>query len=196
MKSLHLLEDLCMHRLSRLLISVLLSACNPFFLEARVAAVCHHASDQRLEVPPDVRARGEQAPVDAAQRLAVSRTFELAVAEKLPSSLQTLADTTLALTSVVVEATGSDEDLGFIDEAHLTITPPAGSGLPRRQFEYRRSEPQPRAVRWDGEAFDVAAYLEAGALRYEVTLVGSLPPRDLAVDVTACAEATLRVDDL
>lgn len=177
---------------------VVLAGCNgnPFFVEAQTAALCQHLSGQRFQVPSDVRAQVEALPPELQHGVSVSRTFAFDVNAQLPPELEQMSDLQFALTSITLTAVQDSVDLGFVDEAHVTLQPAAGSSLVARQFDYSRTEEAPRVVRWDGEAFDVAAYLQSGDLQYQVALVGELPAGDVVVDVEACAAASIRVQYL
>lgn len=186
-----------MFRASLLMVAgLVLAGCNPFFLEAEATSVCQHLSNQHFQVPSDVRAQVALLPPEMQRGVAVSRTFDFDVSAQLPPELQEMVDMRFALTSVKITAVEGSTDLGFVDEAHLSLAPAASSGLEARQFDYLRTETAPRIVSWNGDAFDVAAYLESGSLRYVVSLVGTLPTGDVTVDVDACAEAALRLDYL
>jgi hypothetical protein len=187
-----------MVRSSLLVAALVLVGCdNPFFLEAKAAAVCQHLPGQRFQVPAELRAQLARLPADAQHSLALERTFDFDVSAQLPPELKDLVQSRLALTSVRLTVVNPADDLGFVDEAHLQLQPSAASGLEARAFDYTRAEAAPRAISWNGQAFDVAAYLESGNLKYSVSLVGSLPAADeVVVDVDACAEATVRLDYL
>ncbi|MFZ5441512.1 MAG: hypothetical protein ACOZQL_16010 [Myxococcota bacterium] len=177
---------------------VVLAGCtgNPFFIEAEAASICQHLTGQRFQVPTDVRQQLEALPEELRSHVAVSRTFAFDVTAQLPVELQQMSDLDFALTSISLTAVQDSVDLGFVDEAHVTLQPGTNSSLPARQFDYLRTEEAPRTVRWDGESFDVAAYLQSGDLQYQVSLVGGLPDGDVVVDVEACAAATIRVQYL
>ncbi len=177
--------------------SLVLAGCgNPFFIEGKAAAVCQHLTNQRFQVPSDVRAQVEQLPPELRQGVEVSRVFDFDVSAKVPPELKDMLDSHFALTSIKLTAVEGSTDLGFIDEAHVTLQPLAQSTLEARRFDYVRAEAAPRVVRWNGDAFDVAAYLEAGNLRYLVSLIGSLPQGDVVVDVEACAEVGVKLQYL
>lgn len=186
-----------MLRSSLLAAAVLLLGCgSPFFLEAKAEAVCQHLPAQRFPVPSGVREQLSHLPPGASQTVALEHTFDFDLAAQLPPELEDLVQARFALTSVRLTVANPQDDLGFADEAHLQLQPSAGSGLEARKFDYVRSEAAPRSVSWNGQGFDVTAYLDAGNLKYSVSLVGSLPPGDIVVDVDACAEATVRIDYL
>jgi hypothetical protein len=169
---------------------------DPFFVEAKAAAICQHLPNQRFQVPTDVREQFALLPPEMQQGVEVSRVFDFDVSAQVPPELQQMADLNFKLTSIQLTATAESAHLGFVQEAHVTLQPAAASGLAQRQFDYVRVEPQPRVVSWNGEAFDLAAYLQSGNLRYVVSLTGTLPEGDVVVDVDACAEAALRLDYL
>lgn len=176
--------------------SLLVGCGNPFFLEARAAAVCQHLPAQRFQVPTEYREQLAQLPEELRQGLSMQRTFDFDVSAQLPRELEEMSSTRFALTSVRITVADPQEDLAFIDEAHLTLETPAGTQLEARHFDYLRTEAAPRAIGWKGDAFDVAAYLKAGNLKYSVSLQGSLPPGDVVVDVDACAEASISLDSM
>lgn len=180
--------------------ALLLTACgnpfDPFFIEAKAAAVCQRLEGQKFQVPSEVRAAWANLPPQLQQGLSLDRTFDFDVNAQLPAELEDMVNMRVALTSVKLTAVNPEANFGFIDEAHLALVPAATSGLASRSFDYARSEEAPRAISWGGQAFDVAAYLQSGSLKYTVSLMGTMPPADLVVDVEACAEATVRLDYL
>lgn len=186
-----------MARSSFTLAALLLLGCDdPFFLEAKSAAVCQFLPAQRFHVPAEVREQLALLPPGATQGLSLERTFDFDVSAQLPPELADLVNAHVALTSVRMTVVDPAQSLGFVEEAHLHLEPDPASGLEARSFDYTRTEAAPRSVSWNGQAFDVAAYLESGTLRYSVALVGSLPPGDVVVDLEACAAATVRLDYL
>jgi hypothetical protein len=180
--------------------AVVVSACgnfDPFFVEAKAAAICQHVPNQRFQVPDDVRAQFALLPPEMqAAGVEVSRTFDFDISAQLPPELKDMVDLNFNLTSIKLTATAESTDLGFVQEAHVTLQPAAGTTLAQRQFDYVRTQPQPRVVTWNGDAFDVAAYLQSGNLKYLVSLTGTLPAGDVVVDVEACAEAGARLNYL
>ena len=186
-----------MRRLLSCCLFVALAGCDdPFFVEAKAVSVCQHLTHQRFGIPSDVRAQVEALPAGMRAGLEVSRVFDFDVAAKLPADLQAMLDSRVKLTSITITSSSGEGDLGFVDEAHVTLQPAPESGLETRQFDYVKSEAAPRRVSWSGEAFDVAAYLESGNLRYLVSLVGAVPEGDIVVDIEACAEAAVTLDYL
>ncbi|MFO0594049.1 MAG: hypothetical protein U0228_02060 [Myxococcaceae bacterium] len=179
--------------------SALLVACvlfvagcdDPLQVQLQAASVCQHLTGQKFVIPDDVRAQVAMLPPELQHGVSVSRTFDFDVKAKLPPELKDLVDSHVALTSIRITAAQGSADLGFVDEAHVTLQPAAGTGLTERQFDYVRTEAAPRTVEWQGDAFDVAAYLESGNLKYLVTLVGTLPAGDVVVDIDACAAASV-----
>ena len=163
---------------------------SPFFLEAKAVAVCQHLPAQRFQVPQQLAAL----PPAMQHGLSLERTFDFDVTAQVPPEFQEMMDTHFGLTSVQLSVVNPSDNLGFIDEAHLQLEPGAASGLERRTFNYWRSETTPRAVSWNGQAFDVAEYLQSGNLKYTVALVGSLPPGDVVVDIDACAEVAVKLN--
>lgn len=172
------------------------AAFDPFFIEAKAAAVCQRLEGQTFQVPTEVRAAWDQVPASMRQGISLDRTFDFDVNAQLPAEVKDLVNMRVALTSVKITVTNPEANFGFIDEAHLALVPVPESGLESRNFDYVRAEAEPRVISWNGQAFDVAAYLESGTLKYNVSLVGTMPPADLVVNVEACAEATLRLDYL
>ena len=170
-----------------------LSACgsfDPFFVEAQAQAVCQHIPNQRFQVPADVRAQFALLPPEMQSAgIEVSRTFDFDVSAQVPTELKDMVDLQFKLTSIKLTARTDSIDLGFVQEAHVTLQPAAGTSLEQRTFDYVRAVPQPRVVSWNGDAFDVAAYLQSGNLKYVVSLTGTLPEGDAVVDVDACAAA-------
>ncbi|MDP2272731.1 MAG: hypothetical protein Q8N23_09090 [Archangium sp.] len=169
---------------------------DPFFLEAKSVAVCQHLPAQRFQVPGELREQYARLPPAMQQGLELQRTFDFDVSSELPSETAAMLESRFALTSISLSVVNREDHLGFIDEAHLQLQPGASSGLEERGFDYVRTEAEPRAIAWNGSAFDVAAYLESGNLKYTVSLVGSLPPGDVLVDIDACAEVKVKLDYL
>lgn len=177
--------------------ALLLVGCDdPFSLEVKAAAVCQYLPAQHFKVPLEVREQLANLPAGASQTLELERTFDFDVSAQLPPELRDMVNARIALTSVRMSVSNPADDLGFVEEAHLHLQPDPASGLESRVFDYTRTEAAPRSVSWSGQAFDVAAYLESGNLKYSVSLVGTLPPGDIVVDIEACAEATVTVDYL
>jgi hypothetical protein len=83
-----------------------------------------------------------------------------------------------------------------VDSAQLTLEGPDGSSLAPTVISYEKAEAAPKVVNWQGGGLDLAPYLSTGTLRYAVTMVGSLPPSDLVVNVDACASAAFSLDYL
>ncbi len=185
-----------MSRKCLLAASVFLVGCseNPFSLQARAVAVCQHLPGQRFEVPAGVREQYAQLPQAMQRGLEVSRTFEFDVRTEVPPETAAMLETHFALTSIRLTTVNAADDLGFVDEAHLQLRPRASSGLEDRVFDYLRTEAAPRSVAWNGEAFDVAGYVQSGNLAYTVSLVGALPPGDVVVDLEACASVAVKLD--
>jgi hypothetical protein len=176
---------------------VFLAGCDdPFFVEAKVAAVCQRLENQKFQVPTELREAFEQLPPEMRQGVSLAKTFDFDVSAQLPAEYRELMELKVQLTSVKLTVVNEGADFGFIEEGHLQLEPGAQSGLAARSFDYVRSETAPRSIGWQGDAFDVAAYLESGSLKYTVSLSGTLPPGDLVVNVEACAAATVRVDYL
>ncbi|MBL8910441.1 MAG: hypothetical protein JNM17_07030 [Archangium sp.] len=169
---------------------------DPFEVNAKAASVCQHLENQRFPIPADVRAQLMQLPPEMRRGFEVSRAFDFDVSAQLPSELKELMKSNVKLTSVKISAAEGAPDLGFIDEAHVTLQPQAGSGLESRQFDYVKSEAAPRSITWAGDAFDVTAYVESGNLRYLVSFVGDVPEGDVVVTIDACAEASVKLDYL
>lgn len=178
-------------------LSLTLVGCQDFFtLHAQAREVCQHSSGQRFVVPSEVRERFAQLPPEMqGQSLEVSKTFEFDISAKLPPEVKSMVDAHFALSSVRLTAVEGSADLGFVEEAHVTLTPTA-AGLTPRTFDYEREDPEARQIRWNGEAFDVGAYLEAGSLKYEVSLRGTMPPEDVMVDIDACASVDVAIEPL
>lgn len=177
-----------------------LSACgsfDPFFVEAQAQSICQHIPNQRFQIPEDVRAQFALLPPEMQSAgIEVSRTFDFDVSAQVPAELKDMINLQFKLTSIKLTAKAESVDLGFVQEAHVTLQPAAGTTLEQRTFDYVRAAPQPRVVSWNGDAFDVAAYLQSGNLKYVVSLTGTLPEGDVVVDVDACAEAGARFDYL
>lgn len=167
-----------------------------FFLEAKAVAVCQHLPGQRFQVPADVREQYARLPPAMQQGLELERTFDFDVKAELPPEAGAMLEAHFALTSVRLTTVNAADDLGFVDEAHVQLQPQPSSGLAARVFDYVRTEAAPRSIHWSGEAFDVAAYVQSGHLEYTVSLVGSLPPGDVLVDLDACAEVAVKLDYL
>lgn len=176
----------------------LLASCSadPFFLEARAAAVCQHLPAQRFQVPSAVREQYAQLPLAMQQGVELERTFVFDLRAEVPPETAAMMEAHFALTSIRLTTTNAADDLGFVEEAHLQLEPQAASGLSARTFDYVRTEAAPRSVSWSGEAFDVAGYVQSGSLAYAVSLVGALPPGDVVVDLEACAEVAVKLDYL
>lgn len=187
-----------MFRTALLAAALLFVGCSDdlFFLEATAAAVCQHLPGQRFEVPAEVREQYARLPSAMQQGIELERTFDFDVKAQLPPETEAMMETHFALTSIRLTTVNAADDLGFIDEAHLQLKPQAASGLEERVFDYVRTEAAPRSVHWNGEAFDVAEYVQSGNLKYTVSLVGSLPPGDVLVDIDACAEVAVKLDYL
>ena len=187
-----------MSRLSFVVCAALLSACgqgfDPFVLQAKTSALCQSIENQQFQVPSDVRAEFEKLPVEMRQHVAISRTFAFDVGATVPAELDSKLTAEVKLTSITVSAIESSASLGFVDSAKVTLVPPAGSALTQQVFEWTRTEAEPRKISWAGEGFDVLPYLQAGALTYEVTMVGTLPSGDVSVNVDSCAAAALQLD--
>lgn len=180
-----------------LLVAVLLAGCSadPFFLQAR-AAVCQHLPGQRFQVPAGVREQYARLPEAMQRGIQLERTFDFDVRAEVPPETEAMMETHFALTSARLTTVDAADDLGFIEAAHLQLKPQPSSGLQARVFDYVRTEAAPRTLSWNGEAFDVARYVQAGTLTYTVSLVGSLPPGDVLVDLEACAEVAVKLDYL
>lgn len=187
-----------MRRITLLAATGLLLGCSvdPFVLEARAAAVCQHLPAQRFAVPAGLREQYALLPEELQQGLQLERSFVFDVRAKVPPEAQARLDTRFALTSVRLTTVKAEDHLGFLEEAHLRLQPPAASGLGARAFDYVRTEATPRMVSWSGESFELAEYLQSGTLAYSVSLVGSLPPADVVVDLEACAEVAVKLDAL
>lgn len=185
-----------MLRSSLLAAAMFLVGCDdPFYAEAKVSSVCQHLPGQRFTIPQELRDQYAQLPPEMRQNFQVERTFDFNVASQLPAETSQLLEARLALNSVRLTV-AEGQDLGIIEEAHLQLKPSQQSGLAARQFDYVRSEAAPRTVSWNGDAFDLTAYLESGNLEYTVSLVGGLPEGDLVVDIDACVEAAVKVNYL
>jgi hypothetical protein len=178
--------------------TALLLGCSfdPFVLQARAAAVCQHLPAQRFAVPASTRAQYALLPEAMQQGLQLERAFAFDVRAELPPELQAMLETQFALTSVRLTTVNAEDHLGFLEEAHLRLQPPPSSGLESRAFDYVRAEAAPRTVAWSGESFELTDYMQAGTLEYSVSLVGSLPPGDVVVDLEACAEVAVKLDAL
>ncbi len=187
-----------MMRSSLVVAALVFTGCaeDPFFLEAKSVAVCQHLPAQRFQVPGELREQYARLPPAMQQGLQLERTFDFDVSADLPSETAAMLDSSFALTSIRMSVVNAEDHLGFVDEAHLQLQPGAGSGLEARVFDYVRAETEPKAIAWNGSAFDVAAYLESGNLKYTVSLVGSLPPGDVLVDIDACAAVKVKLDYL
>lgn len=177
---------------------LLLAACaNPFFIEAKAAALCQHAPAQRFEITPEMRAQFAQLAPTMRQGMGLERTFDFDVSAQLPAEFKEMVELRLSLTSVRLTASHQGENLGFVDEAHLQLLPSAEGNLAVRQFDYVRTQEAPVSVTWNGQGLDLASYLHSeNHLRYSVSLVGGLPPGDLVVDLDACAEAEAKANYL
>jgi hypothetical protein len=177
--------------------SVSLFGCDdPFQVDVQAAEVCQHLENQRFPIPADLRAQLMQLPPEMRRGFEVSRAFDFDVAAKLPPELNQLMQSNIKLTSITITAAEGSPDLGFIDEAHVTLQPEAGSKLETRQFDYVKSAAAPRSIAWSGEAFDVTAYVASGNLRYLVSFVGDVPEGDVVVNIDACASASVTLDYL
>ena len=185
-----------MVRAPLLLAAFLLAGCGRPLLEA-TATVCQHLPAQRFELPAGVAQQYAQLPPGRRPGLALERTFDFAVSAQLPPELQAMTESHFVLTSVRLTALEAEADLGFIDEAHVQLQPGAASGLEARVFDYARTQDAPRIISWSGAAFDVAAWVEAGHLKYTVTAMVSSPPsREVRVDLDACAAVWVKLDSL
>lgn len=169
-----------------------LASCDPFYVEAKVAAVCHQLPAQRFAVPPELRAQLELLPVEL-RRVELARTFDYQLAFQLPEELRTRLSSRFVLTSVRLTPVEGSASLSFLDEAHVTLVPSEASGLAPQHFDYLRTEAEPASITWAVDAFDLSPYLVAEDLQYQVSVAGWLPERDLVVDVELCAMATLRL---
>lgn len=179
------------------LLSLSLSGCDdPFEVNAKAASVCQRLENQRFPIPAELRAQLEALPPEMRHGFEVSRAFDFDVSAQLPRELKQLMESNIKLTSITITAADGSPDLGFIDEAHVTLQPQAGSNLDSRQFDYVQSEAAPRTIAWSGEALDVTAYVESGNLRYLVSFVGDVPEGDVVVNIDACAEASVKLDYL
>lgn len=187
-----------MLRLPLLAVAMALVGCaeDPFFIEGKASEVCQHLPAQRFGVPREVREAYARLPVAMQQRVLLERTFDFDVSAELPPETEEMLKAQVSLTAVRLAVVDPSDDLGFIDEAHFQLHPGAGSALEAQTFDYVRSEEAPRTVTWAGQAFDVAAYLASGSLRYTMSLVGSLPPGDVVVDIDACAAVSVKLDYL
>lgn len=187
-----------MFRCSLLIAALAFAGCveDPFFLEAKSVAVCQHLKAQRFQVPSELREQYERLPPAMRQGIELERTFDFDVSADLPPETAAMLESRFALTSIRMSVVNAEDHLGFVDEAHLQLRAGASSGLEQRVFDYVRTEAEPRLIAWDGSAFDVAAYLESGNLKYTVSLVGSLPQADVLVDIDACAEVKVKLDYL
>jgi hypothetical protein len=172
-----------------------LTACDQLYLEASVPNLCQHLEKQKFSVPPEVRARYEQLPVELRNGLEVGRTFDFDVSLQVPAELQGI-QSRFALTNVTVKAVDSTPDLGFIDSAAVTIEAPESSGLPPHTFSYERTAENPVQVTWAGDDFDLSPYLHTGTLRYALSMAGRLPEGDVLVDIDACASAAVKLNYL
>jgi hypothetical protein len=169
---------------------------DPFVLQARAASVCQRLPAQHFQVPTALREQYARLPQTMQHGLEVERTFSFDVKPELPPEVQAILETNFALTSVRVTTVNAEDDLGFVDSAHVRLQPHSGSGLDPRSFDYVRTEAAPRSVSWSGESFELAGYLESGTLTYSVSLVGSLPAGDVVVDLEACAKVAMKLDAL
>ena len=79
-------------RTTLLAAALLLPGCseNPFVLQARAVAVCHHLPAQRFEVPARVREEFARLPEAMQHGLALERTFEFDVRAEMPPELAEL----------------------------------------------------------------------------------------------------------
>ncbi len=168
---------------------------DPFVLEARAAAVCQRLPGQRFQVPTAVRTQYALLSQEFQHGVEVERTFVFDVRAELPPEVDAMLETHFELTSIRLTTVNAEDDLGFLDEAHLRIEPRTTS-LEARSFDYVRTEEAPRSVSWSGESFELSEYLQAGTLAYSIALEGSLPPGDVIVDVEACAEVAVKLDAL
>lgn len=164
---------------------------DPFVLRAHAASVCQRLPAQKFQVPTTMR----ELPPAMQRGLELERTFTFNVKPELPPEAQALLESHFALTTVRVTTVKEEDHLGFVDEAHVRIQP-SGSSLEPRSFDYVRTEEAPRSVSWSGESFDLSGYLQSGTLAYSVSLLGSLPPGDVVVDLEACAEVAVKLDAL
>lgn len=178
-----------------LLVPLSLVSCDPFYLEAKVAAVCQQLPAQRFAVPDELRVQLELVPVEQ-RRVQLERTFDLQLSFQLPEEFNSLLKSRFVLSSVRLTSVEGSAPLSFLDEAHVTVLPPEASGLPPQHFDYVRTEVEPSSISWKVDAFDLSPYLEAEGLQYQVSVAGLLPEQDLVVDVQVCATATLRFDYL
>jgi hypothetical protein len=180
-----------MFRICSIATGLFLLGCSadPFVLRAHAASVCQRLPAQRFQVPRAIR----EAQADFIE---LERTFVFDVKPELPPEAEAMLDTHFALTSVRVTTVNPEDHLGFVDSAHVRLQPHSGSGLEPRSFDYLRTEAAPRSVSWSGESFELADYLQSGTLEYSVSLVGTLPPADVVVDLEACAEVAIKLDAL
>ena len=174
----------------------LLAGCGRPLLEA-TATVCQHLPAQRFTLPAGIVQPYAQLPPELRRGVSLEHTFDFDVSAQLPPAVKELTQSHVMLTSVRLTAVEPGADLGFIDEGRLQLQPGAASGLEGRVFDYARVEDAPRIVSWNGEAFDVAAYVEAGHLKYTViVMISSPPPGEVRVDLDACAEVSVKLDSL
>lgn len=178
-----------MFRITFFAATALLTGCSadPFVLQARAASVCQRLPAQRFQVPTAVREQYAQQTVE------LERSFTFDVKPELPAEVEPMLESHFALTSVRLTTVNEGDDLGFLDAAHLRLQ---ASGLETRTFDYVRAETAPQEVSWNGDSFELADYVQSGTLTYEVSLVGSLPPGDVVVDLEACAEVAVKLDAL
>lgn len=172
------------------LLPLTLSGCGDVvWLRARATVACQTLPAQRFELPAALRGHLQ---ASFGEELQVSRDFTLDPRAGLPAELRAAADARVALTSLAVTAVPPTPDLAFVDEARARLVPPTGQALTPREFAYLRTEVAPRQLGWSGEPVDLAAWLAAGALRFELAFIGRVPDADaVVVDVEVCAEADL-----
>lgn len=178
-----------------LLVVLVLTGCDQLYLEAQVPALCQHLDHQSFAIPAELRARYEQLPVEMRTGLELARTFDFDVKMQVPPELQHL-ESRFALSSVTVTAVDGTPDLGFVEAASVSLQGPDDSSLAPHTFSYQRTEAAPKRVLWRGEDFDLSPYLQTGTLRYAVSMTGTLPEKDVVVDIDACASASVKVNYL
>jgi hypothetical protein len=174
---------------------LILTGCDQLYVEAVVPELCQHLDRQQFVVPPEVRARYALLPAEVTRDLELAKTFDFDVAVQLPAELKSI-DARFALTYVKITAVAPTTDFAFLTSASITLEPGASSTLTPYTMSYQRQTAAPKEILWQGDNYDLSAYLKAGDLKYSLSMVGSLPDQDVTADVDACASAAVKVNYL
>jgi hypothetical protein len=167
--------------------ALLFCGCDLIGVQAQATSVCQHLANQSIQVPPGIRERWASMPPNS--QVSLDKTFDFAVDVKLPPELQG-ADPTLSLQSVTVTAADTVTRFDFIDSASITLLSSDAAVAPVK-IDWTRDPSQVTQVKWNGQGFEIGPFLKAGSLTYSMSMVGTLPPTDLLVDVDACASASI-----